>query len=76
MQEIVNSEHEDPEDIMETLNKDSVTQLFLQDFQIQHGCDVQEKDYKIRSNTQSMKLFLLFALDFWLCHLIIGNGRY
>ena len=48
--------------------QETLSRLFLQDFENKHGFGI--NDWK------SMKpiLFLLFTLDFWLCHIVIGES--
>ena len=48
----------------------SLTQLFVQDFQLQHGKG--EKAPPKNLETKKHLLFSLFSLDWLLCHLVIG----
>jgi len=46
--------------------QETLSQLFLQDFENKHGFGI--NDLKSKNPI----LFLLFTLDFWLCHIVIG----
>ena len=54
--------------------QETLTQLFLQDFDKKHGFSEIDKS---NNNFKSKKpiLFFLYSLDFWLCHLIIGENK-
>ena len=60
--------------ILQALGKfqEALTQLFVQDFEKKHGFSETDKS---NNNFKSKKsiLFFLYSLDFWLCHLIIGE---
>ena len=47
---------------------ETLSRLFLQDFENKHGFGI--SDWKSKNPI----LFLLFTLDFWLCHIVIGES--